>query len=230
MAIRCGACGNRHQTVAEVRRCFPPAAPKHLTPKWAKSNMRSFGANVDSQSTRMVATRMATRPQADYIVDLLNKISKVSGSKEGIANKAMFTDHYTANTTFAMASETIDELKIALKKAESAARAPTPSVPDGRYALRNAEGIVKFYKVNSPAEGRWAGRTFVDAMASDERWPIRNPGERARILAEIAADVQGALQLYGQEIGSCGHCGRTLTDETSRARGIGPVCWEKLGF
>jgi uncharacterized protein DUF6011 len=32
---------------------------------------------------------------------------------------------------------------------------------------------------------------------------------------------------YGQELGECGHCGRTLTDEASRAAGIGPVCASK---
>ena len=30
--------------------------------------------------------------------------------------------------------------------------------------------------------------------------------------------------------GSCGHCGRTLTNEESRARGIGPICAGKMGW
>jgi hypothetical protein len=32
---------------------------------------------------------------------------------------------------------------------------------------------------------------------------------------------------YGMLIGKCGVCGRTLTDEESRANGIGPVCAER---
>jgi len=34
--------------------------------------------------------------------------------------------------------------------------------------------------------------------------------------------------LYGTELGECGVCGRTLTDEKSRAYGIGPVCRERF--
>lgn len=33
-----------------------------------------------------------------------------------------------------------------------------------------------------------------------------------------------AMKLYGQKIGRCGYCGLRLTDETSRAYGIGPIC------
>ena len=113
--------------------------------------------------------------------------------------------------------------------APKAAPATLPDVPEGRYAL-DAEGVVKFYKVDRPEKGKWAGWVFVKALASDNEYPIRNNAEKARILGEIAADVQGAFARYGLEIGACGVCNRTLTDEDSRARGIGPVCMEKMGF
>ena len=35
---------------------------------------------------------------------------------------------------------------------------------------------------------------------------------------------------YGREIGRCGVCHRTLTNEESRMAGIGPVCREKSGW
>jgi hypothetical protein len=38
------------------------------------------------------------------------------------------------------------------------------------------------------------------------------------------ASVTEAMALYGQELGYCGRCGRHLTDESSRAAGLGPVC------
>ena len=40
----------------------------------------------------------------------------------------------------------------------------------------------------------------------------------------IAAGAEDAMRRYGREIGECGHCGRTLTNDASRAAGIGPVC------
>lgn len=41
---------------------------------------------------------------------------------------------------------------------------------------------------------------------------------------------KAAMLLFGQELGSCGHCGRMLTNDESRARGIGPVCAAKKGW
>jgi hypothetical protein len=99
----------------------------------------------------------------------------------------------------------------------------------GRYAL-TTDGVTKFYVVDLGKEGsRWAGRVFLSVQASDELHPVRNPGTRADILAAIGTDPAAALRLYGREIGRCGVCGRTLTDEASRAAGIGPICADK-GF
>jgi len=103
-------------------------------------------------------------------------------------------------------------------------------VAAGRYALVDEHGVVKFYSVDRPTEGRWAGRTFVNAVASDERHPIRNRESRNAILAAIAEQPERAMRLYAAELGRCGYCGRTLTDETSRAAGIGPDCADRHGI
>jgi hypothetical protein len=107
-----------------------------------------------------------------------------------------------------------------------------PVVAEGRYAL--VRDGVKFYKVDRPQEGKWAGWTFVKAIAGGDgegqEWPVKDWNSKFEILAAIALNPREALERYGREIGSCGHCGRTLTDAESRARGIGPVCAEKLGY
>lgn len=102
-------------------------------------------------------------------------------------------------------------------------------VPAGRYAIE-VDGTLKFYVVDRPTEGKWKGYTFVKVQASDDTFPVRNREARTAILAQISDDVEGAMLRYGREIGRCGHCGRTLTNEESRARGIGPVCAGKMGF
>lgn len=108
--------------------------------------------------------------------------------------------------------------------------APGIEVAAGRYALVGEDGTIKFYAVDRPTEGRWAGYTFVNALGSDERYPIRNRDARDRVLRGIAADPMGAMIRYGHELGRCGNCGRALTDETSRAAGIGPDCARHLGI
>jgi hypothetical protein len=111
------------------------------------------------------------------------------------------------------------------------AQAATVTVPEGRYALRNAEGVVKFYKVeHGKAGSKWEGRTFLKVQASDDLFPVKNPQERQRILGTIAADPAAASKLYGHELKKCGVCNRTLTDEASREAGIGPVCAANAGW
>jgi hypothetical protein len=95
-------------------------------------------------------------------------------------------------------------------------------VPDGRYAVTLAgEDTLRFFRVKA---GHKTGVVFVDEQASDDMWPVRDRARRVAILAAIASDPAAAGVRYGQALGVCGVCGRTLTDEASRAAGIGPVC------
>lgn len=106
---------------------------------------------------------------------------------------------------------------------------PLPDVPAGRYAVEH-EDVLKFYRVNKPTEGKWAGFTFLSVQASDEEYPIKSFDAKRTILTSIAIDPRAASERYGRELGHCGVCGRTLTDEESRARGIGPICAENNGW
>lgn len=90
--------------------------------------------------------------------------------------------------------------------------------PEGRYAVPNAEGKLRFY--HAAEEG-----LFV--LSSDTEQQVE-PKAAAAIIAKIALDPKGSAASYGQEYGTCGICGRGLTDPTSRERGIGPVCAEKF--
>lgn len=91
-------------------------------------------------------------------------------------------------------------------------------VADGRYAIPKDDGTLMFYSVK---KGTYT--TFVDVWASDARYPIKLVPEKLRILKAIIADPDAGPR-FGREIGRCYVCGRTLTDETSRSLGIGPVC------
>lgn len=132
--------------------------------------------------------------------------------------------------TKAGASAMIDAM-LDLPKFEADAATPAvtdfPEVPAGRYAIRTNDGAhndIAFYKVDRPTEGKWAGRVFVKLMQSDEEIALNHAAQRG-VLARIAeVGPEAASALYGQEIGKCGVCGRTLTNDDSRAVGIGPKC------
>lgn len=95
------------------------------------------------------------------------------------------------------------------------------------YFAVHVEGVVKFYRVKKMIEGNWAGKVFVDAQASDDYYPVRSPETLAGVLTAIASDPAAAALLYANELNRCSRCGRTLTDETSRAVGMGPECRSK---
>lgn len=89
--------------------------------------------------------------------------------------------------------------------------------PDGRYAVDNAEGLLRFYLCRE-------GKVFVMASNTEHRIP---DNAAKTIIEKIAIDPELASRTYGREIGDCGRCGRTLTNEVSRAAGIGPICASK---
>lgn len=49
-------------------------------------------------------------------------------------------------------------------------------------------------------------------------------------LREVARDPAEAARAYGLRTGQCSICGRELTREESRERGIGPICAGRFGF
>jgi hypothetical protein len=108
------------------------------------------------------------------------------------------------------------------------------AVADGRYAL-DIDGKFRFFRVNTPTKGKWEGFTFLKEvfgggeLGKPREDAIRNQDIRNPILKAISEDSQ-ALARYGQELGICGNCGLQLTDEESRAIGIGPVCRKNLGM
>lgn len=89
--------------------------------------------------------------------------------------------------------------------------------PFGRYAVETDEGHLAFYVANA-----WG----LYVQASDELHPVAHYA-RQRIIDKIATDPEAASIRYGLEIGACGRCGRTLTNDESRERGIGPECAKK---
>lgn len=99
-------------------------------------------------------------------------------------------------------------------------------VPQGHYATESATGNndLDFWRVQKPDKGKWAGYTFVNRVIGGRPSVAVRGATAEAALKAIAKDVPGASIRYGQELGRCSRCNRHLTDETSRALGIGPEC------
>jgi hypothetical protein len=114
-------------------------------------------------------------------------------------------------------------------------------LPEGRtrYAVPNSEGALTFIQIDRVADrsSRWNGWIFVKQQLSDytEKRGSQRPGQMYRgvwvsLLQKVLDDPKGAMRAYGENLGICGNCGRTLTNEVSRQFGIGPDCREALGW
>lgn len=87
-------------------------------------------------------------------------------------------------------------------------------IPTGGYPGQLGERIRELRQVHREQYGGFEGHL---------RWVVD------QLLASDQALNLSRAQ-FGRLIGKCGCCGRWLTDPESKMRGIGPDCWEDLGF
>lgn len=129
------------------------------------------------------------------------------------------------------------------------------SLPDGRYAVPDLTGkamyvflMVKRVRKRTYRDRRYTygkiitGREIVEAGTIEvKEWSSdskrlcgeQRPGDfyRGEFEVQLSAVVPAPMpwaKLFGQNIGHCGLCGKTLTDDISRSDGFGPDCIEKI--
>jgi len=99
----------------------------------------------------------------------------------------------------------------------------------GHYALDTSDldnftNDVTFFKVWVGSRGGWKVMMEVsDDEVELTAWPTKR-----EVIARIARDPEGASRLWGHEHSRCGVCSRRLTNDESRALGIGPVCRQRV--
>lgn len=222
-SITCGNCGQTHESVADVRACHQNTLEKSST---LGERMQSYGTT----------TATATQKQIDFVKRLQAELG-VDGPVVG------------ANTTRAQASSIIEDL---LKRKGEGSQKPAPTRTnlswdngkgradtsidreDGIYVV-DGDGDSKIYKVYQTQRGISCVKQLaidwdlVNDKSGEE--PGHNPAEwqylgrtdRHLPAAARKMSIDEAKQ-FGKIYGFCVRCGRTLTDETSIAEGIGPVC------
>lgn len=207
MSIKCGNCQSRHGSVQEVRTCYasglrPPSLP------WA-DDAPAYRSNRYADNCAACGTKV--------------------GEGEGMIEK--FNGRWTARhlpgqcPAPASVPSAVDHADLPQR-----GRKPFPDVPAGHYATKSLTGNndLDFWRVDRPTEGQWKGRTFVKRVIGGRpNAPVRGRTMFAALEAILAAGIEEAGTLYGTTLGQCRICNRHLTDETSRALGIGPDCRSK---
>lgn len=191
-------------------------------------------------TTRPIQRRMATPPQVGYVRTLLGRLA--THNPEVYAVAVAYVEKLGAGMTFEQAGRTIDRLKANLAapavpgltlardaiKSRSLAGA-LADVDEGRYAV-GTEAEARFYQVKISQHGN-KYMMIGHANGAGVGWTFL-PVEKGAIAAaeKIAADPKQAMLNFGHWLGECGNCGRALTNDESRAAGIGPICRAKLGW
>jgi len=173
-------------------------------------------------------------PISDRQVELVKKLYSEIDPDLGPARASVFL---AEDPTRRQASAKIDLLIEEAKKAKVAPapvaaavavpaargeRAPLVFPEPGYYAVEY-QNALRFYRVKE-GKGYYTGRKFLDRFKSDELRSI-SMAERMAVLDLINEDPAKAGMRFAVELTRCHICGRMLTDEISRLRGIGPDCF-----
>ena len=176
--------------------------------------------------------------QARFMEDLITNVTELDSELGRQARE--YTDRMTREGRWTPGREgnasawitrllaKLDQLRAAARPTSGGPAAPSVEIPAGRYAINDGE--VKCYAIDYGREGtKWAGFLFLARISSDDQFPIRNREEKARILAAIAADVEGSAILAGLTLRQCRRCGRTLSDTKNPyfPVALGPECGTK---
>lgn len=178
-------------------------------PTWRQASAWWFGPVVDGEYTGVVCT--ANKSLASQTIARLK--TRITEAKTRTTPPTARQESASARTGATLASMA--------PATRTTNRDRFTDVPDGYYAVFTEEEVLAFYRVST-----WkSGDRKVQVHASDTLHLIRGHRSTDAILAKIRELTPlTSGKLFAKEIGSCYRCGRTLTDDESRARGIGPVC------
>lgn len=223
MSIKCGSCGDYHDSIQEVRAC---AATSHglglIKEPVGNPDEEAASAALDALLGEPKVANPPSDKQVKYALDLLTMHE--------------WPDTLTKEDLLGMERRQVSRLISDIQtKPRKEIGADGPKIPNGRYALRReSDGEWVFWEVYTAEQGQWAGRTFVKHL-------IGAPGDyrKERVSRDVMKSVlkrieditprQASID-YGLKSEVCGVCSSPLSNPESLAAGIGPVCRSKMGW
>lgn len=206
-------------------------------------HQRPTASSVRPAST---GVRPVSNPQKKYIYDLL-EIVKQKHPDVYLQARPWIDDRINSFTT-KDATKIIDKLKryayylepsyqsnqtsqpqqaTQITPARPAGFDPYDDLPDGRYALHDDAGTLRFYRVSRYK----SGGVKLQEQAGPELYPMYPFHARAKpVLEKLRQNPQLCAMTYAQELERCYRCGSELTDPESRANGLGPDCFGMVSW
>lgn len=217
--MKCYTCNGEHLTAQQCRTCHALSLHRQGIPP--RHVFYTHASPTDSQ--------------LDYVRRLRGNVGAASRmTREGISHYITTLKNDAAKARDAMSHHS------------GPAREYVPGmlldmIPVGYYAVRASdEEPFTFLRVSRPSKGRWAMHTKIQSQHSENlimRMSVAPNGRQTlysggmvnsrRIdwhLKTLLSSVRPSAIAYGQELGSCCICGKSLTDMRSKHYGIGPDC------
>lgn len=179
-------------------------------------------------------SKIASEKQINFILSLEQERShdKVQGDTIETIMNALQGNTVTSSEASAAIGDLLAQPKVI--KGEAAASVKPAAdrnllgpIPISKYAVEIAgEGLV-FLEVKEYKDTRYL-RQLIGAPGDWKK--IKPVGARRVQLASAIMEMTPAVAAhrYSVEFTCCAACGSPLSDELSRARGIGPVCWQRF--
>ena len=221
--------------------------PAFLAAKCALMTLRKEVGQAQREVAMATAPDLTLIPTGRYTVDGVDfKIDNVTtgkwagwvfvktGSGDKVGNQRP-GNRYTGPCADAMAA-IILQVQAAAEAAAAALQPLLTMIPEGYYATASATGnndldFWRVSKVDFPTTGTAVYACQVQrVIGGHPDTAVRRSTAEAALQAITDATVEVARMTYAREIGNCWHCNRHLTDEVSRARGLGSKCAENLGY
>jgi hypothetical protein len=177
--------------------------------------------NLPARSAPPQSEPLASDKQIGYALALLDERGMLGSSFNNKGDKWFATEDNVRMLTRKRCSDFIAKL-LTLPQRTERANTWMPDVPDGHYAVQApGDSMLGFYEVRTSSRGF---RKLYRQLSDDRFYISPQDPHNEGVWLTIAANPKEAALRYGRELGVCGVCSRTLTNEVSRSLGIGPVC------
>jgi hypothetical protein len=185
--------------------------------KWVAENADAFGWIVDNEESNSFAASLAR--SLDKWGSLTPK--QLSAVKAAITRAKAMKDKRDNAPTVSLAA--VEE---AFKRATDAGIAH-PKLRLGDFTLSPAPMNGK----NPNAIYVKGGGEYLGKVLNSRLFTVSSVSPQVeQAIVQVASDPLNAAIAFGKKWGKCAVCARTLTDEESIAKGIGPVCAKNFGW
>lgn len=244
--MKCGNCKSNHDTVADVRACYagalqlvprPLDCPTSTEPVWSDRTPRGARTPVPASLTAVATIKSGDQPATEKQINFLNKLLDERPEFRSVENLHVeVVEKMGKREISKWIEKALDKPKeTKSSKSSDGLNEILKDVEDCYVALPSKSGnndldFIRIGTNQGKMDASRKGWRRVQRIIGGHAPISMRIGEAvtyAKIIAAMSlTDLKAAQVLFGREIGQCGVCGRSLTDEESRAQGIGPVCRE----